>query len=92
MHFLKKGQKIRAWVDHPPSLRQCPKENVFFVLMSSLSHTDSPSCSPCHIFGQAWPQRLPQTFHARFQQVRHLCQATQTAQGAYKIFYNKKKE
>ena len=30
MHFLKKGQKIRAWVDLPPSFGQCPKENVFF--------------------------------------------------------------
>ena len=55
-----------------------------------LSHTDSPSCSHGHIFGQAWPQRFPQTFHARFRRVRHLCQATQTAQGAYKIFYKKK--
>ena len=30
MHFLKKGQKIWAWVDPPPSFGQCPKENVFF--------------------------------------------------------------
>ena len=40
MHFLKKGQKIRAWVD-PPSFGQCPKENVFFVLMSSLFNSVS---------------------------------------------------
>ena len=33
----KRGQKIRAWVDPPPPLfGQCPKENVFFVPMSSL--------------------------------------------------------
>ena len=33
MHFLKKGQKIRAWVDPlPPSFRQCLKENVFFSI------------------------------------------------------------
>ena len=25
LHFLKKGQKIQAWL-----VRQCPKENVFF--------------------------------------------------------------
>ena len=36
-HGGKKGQKIRAWVDPPPSFGQCPKENVFFLLMSSLS-------------------------------------------------------
>ena len=33
----KRGQKIRAWVDLPPSFGQCPKENVFFSLMSSLN-------------------------------------------------------
>ena len=32
MHFLKEGQKIRAWVDPPPSFGQCPKENVFFSI------------------------------------------------------------
>ena len=32
MHFLKKGQKIQAWVDPPPSFGQCPKENVFFFI------------------------------------------------------------
>ena len=32
----KKGQKIRAWVD-PPFFRQRPKENVFFLLTSSLT-------------------------------------------------------
>ena len=31
MHFLKEGQKIRAWVDPPPLFGQCPKENVFFI-------------------------------------------------------------
>ena len=35
-HGGKKGQKIRAWVDPPPSFGQCPKENVFLLLMSSL--------------------------------------------------------
>ena len=35
-HGGKKGQKIRAWVDPPPTFGQCPKENVFFLLMSSL--------------------------------------------------------
>ena len=29
-HGGKKGQKIRAWVDPPPSFGQCPKEKVFF--------------------------------------------------------------
>ena len=34
----KGGQKFRAWVDPPtPLFGQCPKENVFFLLMSSLS-------------------------------------------------------
>ena len=32
----KGGQKIWAWVDPPPSFGQCPKRNVFFLLMSSL--------------------------------------------------------
>ena len=36
-HGGKKGQKIRAWVDPPPTFGQCPKENVFFSLMSSLT-------------------------------------------------------
>ena len=36
----KRGQKIRAWVDPPPSFGQCPKENVFFLLMSSLKYDD----------------------------------------------------
>ena len=36
MHFLKKGQKIRAWVDPPPTFGQCLKENVFFSLGPSL--------------------------------------------------------
>ena len=31
MHFLKEGQKIRAWVDPPPLFGQCPKENVFCI-------------------------------------------------------------
>ena len=39
MHFLKEGQKIRAWVDPPPSFGQCPKENVFFQWISSLTTT-----------------------------------------------------
>ena len=38
MYFLRKGQKIRAWVDPPPSFGQCPKENVFFPLRPSLRH------------------------------------------------------
>ena len=32
MHFLKEGQKIRAWVDPPPLFRKCPEENVFFFI------------------------------------------------------------
>ena len=39
MHFFKKGQQIRAWVDIPPSFGQCPKENVFFPLMSSPTYS-----------------------------------------------------
>ena len=34
--LLEKGPKIRTWVDPPLSFGQCPKENVFFSLMSSL--------------------------------------------------------
>ena len=30
MYFLKKDQKIRAWVDPSHPFGQCPKENVFF--------------------------------------------------------------
>ena len=33
---MKKGQKIRAWVNPPPLFGQCPKENVLFLMMSSL--------------------------------------------------------
>ena len=40
MHFLKEGQKIRAWVDPPPLFGQCPKENVFFSLRPSLTVAD----------------------------------------------------
>ena len=32
MHFSKKGQKIRAWVDPPLLFGQSPKENVFFCI------------------------------------------------------------
>ena len=36
--WWKKGQQIRAWVNPPPPLSgQCPKENVFLALMSSLN-------------------------------------------------------
>ena len=41
MHFLQKGQKIRAWVDPPPLIRSMPEKNVFFLLMSSLRTTAS---------------------------------------------------
>ena len=34
-NLVKKGQKIRAWVN-PPLFGQCPKENVFFLMISSL--------------------------------------------------------
>ena len=48
MHFLKKGQKFRAWEAPPPSplIRAMPERKRFFLLMSSLSsETDliSPS-------------------------------------------------
>ena len=36
MHFLKKGQKIRAWVDPPPHSGNARKKTFFFSLMSSL--------------------------------------------------------
>ena len=37
MHFLKKGQKIRAWADPPhPLIRAMPERKRFFRLMSSL--------------------------------------------------------
>ena len=32
MHFLKKGQKIRAWVDPTPLIRAMPeRKSVFFI-------------------------------------------------------------
>ena len=37
MHFLKKGQKIRAWVD-PPLIRAMPEQNVFFSLRLPLQN------------------------------------------------------
>ena len=39
MHFLKKGQKNRAWVDPPPPplIQALPERKRFFPLMSSLS-------------------------------------------------------
>ena len=36
MHFLKEGQKIRAWVDPPPLIRAMPERKRFFQLISSL--------------------------------------------------------
>ena len=30
MHFLKKGQKIRAWVDPPPLIRAMPERKHFY--------------------------------------------------------------
>ena len=35
-NLVKKGQKIRAWVNPPPLFGQCPKENVLFLMRSSL--------------------------------------------------------
>ena len=32
MHFLKEGQKIRAWVDHPPIIRAMPERKRFFTI------------------------------------------------------------
>ena len=38
MHFLKEGQKIRAWVDPPfPIIRAMPERKRFFALTPSLS-------------------------------------------------------
>ena len=37
MHFLKKGQKIQAWVDPPPLIRAMPERKCFFLLMSTLT-------------------------------------------------------
>ena len=58
MHFLKKGQKIRAWVDPPPSFGQCPKENVFFSLRPSLSATEISKSSfdndMIHVMPRIW--------------------------------------
>ena len=39
MHFLKEGQKIRAWVD-PPLIWARPKRKRFFLLRPSLSYDD----------------------------------------------------
>ena len=58
-HGGKKGQKIRAWVDPPPTFGQCPKENVFFEQMSSLRqafynvptlHRQTPAEQPSNLF------------------------------------------
>ena len=56
MHFLKKGQKIRALAD-PPLIRAMPERKVFFLLMSSLKRNKNdllisplsvaPSCVFC---------------------------------------------
>ena len=41
MHFFKKGQKNRAWVDPlPPHSGNVRKKKFFFLLMSSLSLSD----------------------------------------------------
>ena len=32
MHFLKEGQKIRAWVDPPPIIRAMPERKRFFSI------------------------------------------------------------
>ena len=32
MHFLKKDQKIRAWVDLPPIIRAMPERKRFFAV------------------------------------------------------------
>ena len=32
MHFLKEGQKIRAWVDPPPLIRAMPERKHFFFI------------------------------------------------------------
>ena len=32
MHFLKEGQKIRAWVDPPPLIRAMPEGKRFFSI------------------------------------------------------------
>ena len=32
MHFLKKGQKIRAWVDPPPLIRAMPEGKRSFSI------------------------------------------------------------
>ena len=41
MRFLKKGQKIRAWVDPPPHSANAPKKTFFFPLMSPLRDLQS---------------------------------------------------
>ena len=40
MLSLKKGQKIRAWVDPPPLIQAIPERKRFFPLMSSLMSLD----------------------------------------------------
>ena len=62
MHFLKEGQKIRAWVDPPPLFGQCPKENVFFQLTPSLTQKDGrPPPSPATIHLLPSPDLAQQT-------------------------------
>ena len=50
MHFLKKGQKIRAWVDPPPSFGHCPKEKFSFCWCLPL---DTLQLS-IHVFGVSY--------------------------------------
>ena len=50
MHFLKEGQKIRAWVDPPLLIRAMPEKNVFFQLISSLRPQISMDVNLTHIF------------------------------------------
>ena len=46
MHLLKKGQKIRAWID-PPLISAMPERKRFFLLMSSLIEATTTRSRGC---------------------------------------------
>ena len=46
MHFLKKGQKIRAWVDPLPLIRAMPERKRFF----SVNAFPKEKCTICAVY------------------------------------------
>ena len=56
MHFLKKGQKIRAWVD-PPLIRAMPEKKRFFQWISSLTLLTAMTPRP-HAVLKTWQKQV----------------------------------